>query len=243
MGKHGEHGALVSRARHHAGAGLAAALLTLSASSASAGCRLALLLALDISSSVDAREDALQRGGLASALVAPEVREAILSVPGQSVALAVYEWSGRYQQDLVLDWQLLTDGAAIDRAAAQIAASRRSYADFPTALGYALGHAATLFRNAPICDARVIDVSGDGVNNEGFPPALAYQNFDLAEVTVNGLAIEGAAEGIADYYQREVIRGPGAFVEQAAGFEDFERAMRRKLVRETRAQVLGAIRP
>ena len=239
MDEHGQHGALVSALRCLA----AGALLALVAAPATAGCRLALLLALDISSSVDAAEDALQRGGLASALTAPEVRAAILSVPGQSVALAVFEWSGRYQQDLVLDWQVLSDGAAIDSAAAAIAASRRSYADFPTALGYALGHAATLFRSAPPCDARVIDVSGDGVNNEGFPPALAYQNFDLAEVTVNGLAIEGVAESVAEYYLREVIRGPGAFVEQASGFDDFERAMRRKLVRETQAQIFGAARP
>jgi hypothetical protein len=224
-------------------AALALAASLIGATPVAANCRLALLLALDISSSVDMAEDALQRGGLAAALQSPEVVDAILSVPGQNVALAVYEWSGRYQQDLILEWRLLDSPATIRRAAAEIAASPRSYADFPTALGYALGHAASLFQDAPVCDMRVIDVSGDGVNNEGFPPRLAYRNFDLAEVTVNGLAIQSGEEDIAAYYLRELIRGPGAFVEVAQGFEDFERAMRRKLVRETKARILGAMEP
>ncbi|MEL6103903.1 MAG: DUF1194 domain-containing protein, partial [Pseudomonadota bacterium] len=66
-------------------------------------CRLALLLALDVSSSVDMVEDDLQRGGLAAALVAPEVRAAFLAGP-DPVALAVFEWSGRYNQEIILDW-------------------------------------------------------------------------------------------------------------------------------------------
>lgn len=206
-------------------------------------CRLALLLALDISSSVDPEEDALQRGGLARALASDPVVEAILSVPGQSVALAAYEWSGRYQQDLVLGWRLLHDRAAILRAAETIAASRRSYAEFPTALGYALGHGAGLLRDAPVCDRAVIDVSGDGVNNDGFPPALAYRNFPFDGVTVNGLAIQTDKDDVASYYRAELMRGPGAFVEVAEGFADFERAMQRKLVRETRALIYGAQRP
>lgn len=206
---------------------------------AEAVCRLALLLAMDISSSVDAGEDALQRGGLARALVAPEVQAAMFSVPGESVALAVYEWSGRWQQDMVLGWRLIEGPEDLAAAAAAVAGSRRSYADFPTALGYALGHAASLFREAPRCLFQTLDVSGDGVNNEGFPPALAYRNFPLGEVTVNGLAIGGGQDDVAGYYRRELIKGPGAFVEEAADFADFERAMRRKLVRELEARAIG----
>ncbi len=209
---------------------------------AAATCRLALLLALDISSSVDAAEDALQRGGLARALVAPEVQRAMFSVPGDTVALAVYEWSGRYQQDMVLDWVLIDSPETLRAAAAEVAASARSYAEFPTALGYALGHAATLFDRAPPCLFRTLDVSGDGLNNDGFAPALAYKHFPLDEITVNGLAIGGAGEDdVAAYYRAELIRGPGAFVEEAADFDDFERAMRRKLVRELRAAAIGAL--
>lgn len=235
MGQHGKHRALVGRAA------LLAALGALPAP-AEAACRLALLLAMDISSSVDAAEDALQRGGLARALVAPEVQRAMFSVPGDTVALAVYEWSGRYQQDMVLDWVLIDSPETLRAAAAEVAASQRSYAEFPTALGYALGHAASVFDAAPPCLFRTLDVSGDGLNNDGFAPALAYKHFPLDEITVNGLAIGGAGEDdVAAYYRAELIRGPGAFVEEAADFDDFERAMRRKLVRELRAAAIGAL--
>lgn len=206
-----------------------------------AGCRLALLLALDISSSVDAAEDRLQREGLAAALTAPDVVDAILAVSDQSVALAVFEWSGRYQQDVTLDWRALRNRDDVFAAAQTIAQSKRRYAEFPTALGFAMGYAAALFEEAPVCDARTIDVSGDGRNNDGFGPRLAYQNFDLNGVTVNGLVIGGQAEGLAAYYQREVIKGPGAFVEEAHDFDDFELAMRRKLLRELEVRAVGAV--
>ncbi len=211
---------------------------------AEATCRLALLLALDISSSVDPGEDALQRGGLASALLAPDVQAAMFSSPGDTVALSVYEWSGRYQQDVLLDWVLISSPADLERAAAVIATSTRSYAEFPTALGYSIGYAATLFQRAPTCLFQTLDVSGDGVNNDGFSPRLAYKNFPLNDVTVNGLAI-GDADGVdlAEYYRREMIKGPGAFVEEAATFDDFEDAMRRKLVRELKAIAIGQMAP
>lgn len=212
------------------------------ASPAWAECRLALVLALDVSSSVDELEDRLQREGVASALMSPEVQDAILSVPGAYVALAVYEWSGRYQQDLTLGWRALRTPSDIDGAAASISSSRRPYAEFPTALGYSIGYAASVFRAGPDCLARTLDVSGDGVNNDGFPPRLAYKNFPLRDVTVNGLTIGGADDGLPAYYRAEVIKGPGAFVEEAADFEDFARAMQRKLVRETQAIAIGQLR-
>nr|WP_036177399.1 DUF1194 domain-containing protein [Palleronia rufa] len=213
--------------------------LSLAAGPAAAECRLALLLGLDISSSVDAEEDALQRQGLAAALRAPEVAAAALAIPGSFVALAVFEWSGRWQQDLILDWTLLEGPADLTRAADRLAASTRSYADFPTAAGYALGHATTLMARAPDCLFRTLDMSGDGINNEGFPPALAYENFPFDEVTVNGLPIAGHDPSVVTFYEREMLHGPGAFMEVAQGFEDFERAMRRKLEREMGARTLG----
>jgi len=219
---------------------LAAAIWAgLAAAPAQAACRLALALALDISSSVDPNEDALQRNGLAAALLAPEIRAAILADPDRPVALAVFEWSGRYQQDMILDWRLLRGPGDIAAAAAAIRDSRRSYAEFPTALGYALGYAASVFRAAPQCLFRTLDVSGDGTNNEGFAPALAYANFPLAGITVNALAIGGQEDGLAEYYRRELLRGPGAFVEEAQDYTDFERAMRRKLARELESRVIG----
>jgi hypothetical protein len=212
-------------------------------------CRLALVLAMDISSSVDPLEDALQRGGLAQALRAPEVVEAILSQPDRPVALAMFEWSGRVQQDMVLPWVMLRDAATIGAVADRIAFSRRSYAEFSTAIGHAIEYAHDLFRQGPACDARVLDISGDGVNNDGFGPTAAYDAFDFSQITVNALVIEvqeagtdhgiteGADTGLADYFRQIVIRGPGSFVEVAAGFEDFERAMRRKLLRELEVRI------
>ncbi|MDJ0824706.1 MAG: DUF1194 domain-containing protein [Rhodobacter sp.] len=216
-----------------------ALLVLLAAGPAAAECRLALALALDISSSVDQDEDRLQRFGLANALASPEVQEAILSVPGETVALAVFEWSGRYQQDVTLNWRILQTRADILTAASEIRQSRRRYAEFPTALGYALGYAAQVFAEAPPCLFQTLDVSGDGVNNDGFAPRLAYENFALSEVTVNGLSIGGQDDDLAGYYRRELIKGPGAFVEEAVDFHDFERAMKRKLVRELETRAIG----
>lgn len=216
---------------------LGAALLA--AAPARAGCFLALALGLDVSASVDGREYRLQRDGTAAALMAPEVQQAMLGRPGEWVALAVYEWSGRWQQKLVLDWVAIRDAESLAAAAAQVAAARRSFAEFPTAVGYALGFGAGLLARAPDCERRTLDLSGDGINNEGFGPRLAYANFPFGGVTVNGLVIEDRDLRVRDFYVSEVIRGRGAFVEQARGYENFEAAMRRKLVREIGVLVVG----
>ncbi len=218
----------------------AALLAGLFAAPAEAACRLALVLALDVSSSVDAQEYDLQRKGLAAALDAPDIRHAILRGEGD-VALAVYEWSGRDQQKLHLDWIILRSHADITRAAALLADMERSTAEFPTALGSALGYGAQVMTRAPDCARRVIDVSGDGVNNEGFAPALAYRHFPFQNITVNGLVILGHDATVLRHYRDEVLRGPGAFLEVADGFEDFRRAMARKLFREISNIVLGAL--
>lgn len=215
------------------------------APAAALDCRLALLLAIDVSSSVDAREDALQRGGLAAALMAPEVRAAFLSID-LPVALAAYEWSGRYNQEVLLDWVLIDSSDALDRAARRIAGSRRSHNEFPTAIGYALGFGAGMLDRGPDCLARTIDIAGDGTNNEGFPPAAAYAEFPFDGVTVNGMVVNAAEfeseTGLIPFYRDQVLHGPGAFLEVARGFEDYERAMRRKLEREVRPPSLGVLR-
>lgn len=208
-------------------------------------CRLALVLALDISSSVDAAEDALQRQGLAAALLAPEVQTAILS--GDPIAVSVFEWSGRYNQRIIASWRMLRHPQDIAGLSRTIAASRRSYSEFPTAMGYALHFGADLFDTAPNCLFRTLDMAGDGQNNEGAGPSVVYQDPAYAEITVNGLVVNAAdyeAEvDLIKWYQREVLHGPGAFLEIAQGFDDYETAMRRKLERETRPRVTGAIAP
>lgn len=206
-------------------------------------CRLALVLAVDISSSVDAEEDRLQRDGLANALLATEVQAAFLADPEFPVALAVFEWSGTYNQVLLLDWMMIRTSDDLADAASAIRRSERSFREFPTAIGQALVFASDLFQRAPPCEAKTIDISGDGENNESFPPFNTYRHFPLDGVTVNALAI-GGSKGLSfikNYYRDEVIRGPGAFVESAQDYADFERAMKKKLLREVGARVIGAL--
>ncbi|KIN61664.1 Von Willebrand factor type A domain protein [Sulfitobacter noctilucae] len=219
------------------------ALLIAAPGIASANCRLALLLAVDVSSSVDATEDQLQRSGIVAALTAPNVIAAFLAAD-QPVALAAYEWSGRYQQDVLLDWMLINSKAALITAAETIAATKRQHADYPTAIGYALGYGKRMLERGPRCDRQTIDMAGDGQNNDGFGPRDAYAAYPFHGITVNGLAINAAdfegELGLIAFYRAEVLHGPGAFLEVANGFEDFERAMRRKLEREVAPPVMGS---
>lgn len=210
------------------------------AGSAQAQCRLALVLALDVSASVDSDEYDLQRLGLAAALDAPDVRRAILRGQDGTVALAVFEWSGRFQQKTQLDWTMLRSPADIDRAVVTLGGMARAYEGYPTSVGEALGYAAGVLRAAPDCARRVIDMSGDGVNNYGFRPAQAYRHFPLAGVVVNGLVILGDDPAVEAFYRDEVRQGPGAFVELSNGFDGFRAAMTRKLFREINDLVLGA---
>lgn len=213
-------------------AGLAMLILTATPVPA---CPLALVLALDVSSSVDDQEHRLQSDGLALALTDPAVIESILSQGG--IWIAAFEWSGRRNQRILIDWTHLNSLRVIGQAAARIRDARRSTNEFPTALGYALGFASVYLKKSPPgCVRRVIDVAGDGVNNEGFAPSNAYNAFDFRGVTVNGLVIKGADPDPEAFYREQVIHGPGSFVEIADGYEDYAEAMRRKLIRE----VLGA---
>lgn len=197
---------------------------------------------MDVSSSVDATEDRLQRNGLAAALLATEVQTAFFASP-EPVALHVFEWSGRNYQTDIVDWTLIRAPNDLTAVAERITTSTRSTDAQPTAMGYALGYAAIKLRDAPPCLSQTVDIAGDGVNNEGFSAELAYDAFAYDGVTVNGLVIASAAEGVLSYYTDQVIRGPAAFVEVAAGFADFENAMRRKLVRELASQIIGQYPP
>ncbi|GLT09672.1 hypothetical protein GCM10007928_19040 [Sulfitobacter porphyrae] len=222
----------------------AALLMLLAVPAAAADCRLALALAMDVSSSVDPSEDRLQRQGTAAALASPEVAAAFFAAD-LPVALAVYEWSGRYNQQVILDWTMIDSPAALTGAAETVAASLRGHTEFPTAMGYALGFGAGLLARAPDCLDKTLDMSGDGQNNEGFGPAIAYREFAFDGITVNGLAINAAdfegELGLIAFYRREVLHGPGAFLVIADGFPDFARAMRQKLVREVSPAAIGGL--
>ncbi len=229
MGKHGKHRALV-----------AAAALALAAGTAQGACRQALVLALDVSGSVDAAEYRLQVEGVAAALQDAEVRAALAAMPGAPVALAVIEWSGAGFQRVVLGWTLL-EGAAVDRAADTLRATRRARAPQATAIGAALRRGAALLAAGPVCWRHTIDVSGDGKNNDWPEPDTVREAGVLTGVTVNALVVadDTHAAELSAYFRAQVLHGPDAFVEVAAGYEDYARAMKRKLLRELATVAVG----
>ena len=210
------------------------------AAPARADCRLALALAVDVSRSIDAQDYVIQTEGLAAALSDTEVRRAIFGPEGQ-VALAIYHWSGSGAQDLVQDWAMLDSPEALDRVIWTLRRTPRPEARLATALGDALRYGRALMDSAPDCERRVIDVAGDGRNNEGISVARTYEREDFTGITVNGLAVGEHEAGLLDYYRTEVIRGPGAFVESAARQTDYPRAIRRKLLRELRGPEIGGL--
>lgn len=206
---------------------------------------MALLLAFDISSSVDAAEDALQRGGMRAALTAPAVRAAFFA-SGVPVALGAFEWSGRYNQEVILEWTLIRTPDDLAQVADVIGASRRSYNEFPTAMGEALIFGARMLERAPRCWAQTIDIAGDGENNEGPGPRIAYRDPAFAQITVNALVVTHAADfqtphRLTTFYAQEVLHGPGAFMMTANGYDDYERAMRDKLERELAVTAIGSL--
>lgn len=216
--------------------------IVLGAGPAQATCKLALALGLDISSSVDRDEYRLQIDGLAQALTAPSVVDAILRPEGTHIAVAVYEWSGYKQQHVVLGWTVLDSPAAITSFAAQLAGHRRVYSEFPTALGKGIEFGARLLSRAPECARRTIDISGDGQNNDGVGPEYFVGTGLLSGITVNGLVIRGAVPDPVAYYRASVRHGDDAFVIVADGFSDYRRAMEEKLLREIEAQVVVGAR-
>ena len=223
-------------------AGSLAILLGLGSPALAGDCRLALVLALDVSASVDIHEDRLQREGLARALVAPEVVRAFLA--GAPVALYVFEWSGPLHQVTTQPgWQLVGSEEDLVRIGAVIASSRNDAERVTrtTAVGSALAYAATALKGGPSCWARTVDLSGDGPNNQGDGPRIIYGGGLFDQVTVNALVIDGAQlrdarpeyeSELVAWFEAEVLHGPGAFWIVANGYEDYERAMTVKLLRE-----------
>ena len=126
----------------------------------------------------------------------------------------------------MLDWTLIDGPHALLTAAETVAATRRGHADYPTAMGHALGFGVRLLEAAPPCARHTLDMAGDGQNNEGFGPQDAYNAYPFDEVTVNGLVVNaGDFEGelgLIPFYRAEVLHGRGAFLEIANGFADYE---------------------
>lgn len=210
-------------------------------------CDLALVLAMDASSSVNEKEYDLQLKGMAAALLDTEVTQAILSLGG--MYMAAFEWNGRTNQKMLFEWSQLNTEADIFALAQALATHERNSVRSPTALGSALGFAHRLFPALPVpCIRQVIDVSGDGQNNEGITPDKVYELWDFSNITVNGLAINGtdplhdsAHQDIMTYYRRNVLYGNGSFLVIAENFEDFEKAMKKKLLKEIVPGAVGSL--
>ena len=214
-------------------------------------CRLSLALALDVSGSVDQREYRLQADGLAAALVDDEVKDLLFALPDAPVALAIYEWSASRYQRIIQDWVFIADEATLVRVVARLQGLQRQPAPEPTGLGAALSFGKTLIDTGPACWNQTLDVSGDGKNNDWPTPQQLREQRLLSGLRVNALVVvedrdeerAGARETgeLPAYFNTQVIQGPGAFVEVARGFEDYSRAMKRKLLKELATQPLGAL--
>lgn len=211
-------------------------------------CRLALVLALDVSASVDAREHRLQREGLASALLDADVMRLFLA--DRPVAVHVFEWAGPATQVALTDWILVERERDLAGLAAALRMQPRVGGEerLTTAVGSALAHALASLAAAPRCAARTIDVSGDGRNNAGPEPQAVYRALPFANVTVNALIVSGATVGDVDpdgdkglgaWFRSNVLHGSGAFAIDVDRYDDFRRAMREKLLRELRAPEVG----
>ncbi|MEM7527541.1 MAG: DUF1194 domain-containing protein [Pseudomonadota bacterium] len=218
-------------------------VLGLAAPDLARACALELILAIDVSGSIDGREFSIQTEGMAAAFEDPQLISAIESLPG-GLAVTVTHWSGVSRQRQMLPWVVLEEPADIQGFAQEVRSSGRAWRNFSTAVGEALAHARQVSAGAPVvCERRVIDVSGDGVSNEGRAPAMLSRALEAEGYTINGLVIRGAEPDPVEQYVNEVIAGPGAFVEIADGFEDYPRAILKKLLREIDQPMIVAGQP
>jgi hypothetical protein len=208
-----------------------AAALTFSG--AARACELALVLAVDVSVSVDAREYGLQMAGIAQALRDPEVIAAIEATGPGGIAVSVVQWSSFPYHAQAIDWTHVVDRRGAVALASEIERSPRQFARFGTGIGNALTFSWKMLESNPIaCRRRVIDISGDGRNNEMINPADVRTALVARGIVINGLAVLDGDAGLTDYYRHEVTGGPGSFVMEALAFEDFAAAMTLKLLRE-----------
>ncbi|HEX5509577.1 MAG TPA: DUF1194 domain-containing protein [Pseudolabrys sp.] len=205
---------------------------------------LLLVLAADVSRSIDHEKFQLQRGGYASALADPRVLEAIASGPHGGIAICFVEWSGLFSQKVVIDWMKIDGRKAAQEIGDRLLESPRSFAD-RTSISSGIDFAAAQFATSPFSAPRhTIDVSGDGTNNAGRDATTARDEITARGITINGLAIlsehpmpwnpahTNPPGGLAKYYHDNVIGGPGAFVLTANDFKSFGQALINKLVAE-----------
>jgi hypothetical protein len=205
---------------------------------------LLLVLAADVSRSVDHQKFMLQREGYAAAVSSAQVLEAARAGPNNKIALTFLEWSGVGAQKIVIDWSVIDSEASARKFGDQLVEAPRSFADRTSISGGIESGMAQLKRAPFQSSRRTIDVSGDGTNNAGPDVTTARDEAVAQGVTINGLAILSQNQvpwnpehtnppgGLEQYYRDNVIGGPGAFVVAAEGFESFGRAILKKMIAE-----------
>lgn len=197
-------------------------------------CELELILAVDVSGSINRDEYRLQMRGLSDAFRSSDIIHLIASTSRKGgVYATVVQWSGQPHQTQIVPWAKLEDEATVLKFADAIDASPRTFLNYSTAIGDALAFSRAMFAIRPTkCRRRVIDVSGDGPNNEGSPVNNIRAQLIYEQVTINGLVVLGDEPDLGKYYRQNVAGGNGAFVITAQTFSDYPDAIRRKLLRE-----------
>ncbi len=198
------------------------------------GVDVALVLAVDVSASIDAAAFQLQRQGYAAAFRDPRVIDAIHQGAKGEIAVTVMQWASATEQQQVVPWTRIADFAAAEAfATALAAAGRMPFAGGSTSLSGAIAGGMRLLASFPQGQERaVIDISGDGSNNNGRPPEPARDEAVRSGITINGLAILADEPLLARYFEDRVIGGPGAFVVTVGSSAGIADALVAKLVRE-----------
>jgi hypothetical protein len=198
----------------------------------------ALVLAVDCSSSADLGDYRLQMDGIAAALRNPALFEAIAAGSRRRIALALVQWSSRNSQAITIAWRVVATRRELEALAQETEQAERHWQPGGTGLAAAVDFSVALLQNLPIPAARrVIDVSGDGVDNEGGDAARARNDALALDITINGLPIITGSHELEAYYRDRVIGGPGAFVMPAQNIGSFRDAMTQKLLREVGQQI------
>jgi hypothetical protein len=202
---------------------------------------LSLALAIDISGSIDPDEAELQRQGYVRAFTDPQIKKAILGGYAGRIAVAYFEWSDAWRQQLLIDWTLLDSNAAIEAFADRLGKMPITVLT-RTSISGAIRYAIPLFERSPYATERqVLDISGDGANNDGGLITLARDEALARRITINGLPIMNGRPNkygfppdpdLDLYYEGCVIGGPRSFIVVAKSFAEFQDAVRKKLLQE-----------
>jgi hypothetical protein len=199
-----------------------------------------LILAVDVSYSMDMDELAIQREGYAQALVSKDFLQALKSGPTGRIAVTYFEWAASGDQKIILPWQLIDGPEAADAVAAEILKTPIRRAS-RTSISGAINFAMPLFdENSYHGLRRVIDISGDGPNNNGAPVTIARDAALAKGIIINGLPIMVKEpsystmdiDNLDHYYEDCVIGGPGSFVVTIKDRDKFKEAIHTKLVLE-----------